>query len=378
MHLPFATLIGAFALVAFATSQATLRAEEKCPSAEACLSKSLDRDWEQYYSVIERTAAERKKVAVLLSRAEALNKSADVAVLKAEQARIEERWRFAQAVGRALTEPRFKNFLASEKTEAVRLHAAARERARKETDLYRRLVKSTIGPERASVTSDIASYERESHELSKAFYRDAFVVSLNTVAKAGEIGAEHWTKLAEKVAKEKLPEAAAVAATAAYVEAMQTMATTGSVVGEAVHSGLSFDEAVKHHHRFEAFLEATKGTGQFALHVAELCAKSPDQIMRNPAMRESFGPLAARAGIWLNVVSLGLDTLLTVEAVDRLKAAEARQVQVETNDAHWRDRVDTAARAAGGTAARETRVARQIEHQQRLEALLKKIESEGG
>lgn len=378
MRRHFAILVGTVAFAVFLKSQVTLLAEEKCPSAEACLSKTLSRNWEQYYSVIDRTWEDRKQVAELLRKVEARGIDSDIAELKAEQAKIEERWQFAKAVGRALTEPRLKNFLAAQKDEATRLHAAAQERVQKETELYRRLLKSTLKPERDSVTRDIASYERESHELRKTFDGDRLMVSLNSLEKAGGLAADGWVSLSKYLTKANSAHAEAVAATIPYVKAMEPLLAGGVASAEAVHAGMSMEEAARKNNNFEALCEATRGAGQFTLHAAEYIAKAPQNTLKSQLMRDSFGPLAARAGIWLNVVALGLDTLLTVKAVDRLKDAETRQVQVETNDAHWRAKVDAAARAASDSAAREIRAANQIERQQRIEGLLMRIAKEGG
>jgi hypothetical protein len=351
-------------------------AEEPCPSSEACLSRSLDRDWNQYYSLIEQASADKKRIAGLLQRAQAANQPDLVAKLKTEQAKIEARWNFAESAARSLCSPRFKDFIVRQREEARKTHAAASERALKETKLYARLVKSTIGPERAGVIADISGYEKEAKELRETFYRDGLMVSLSTIKEASGLLSRNWADLSKLLDRNKFAGANAFAGAAPYVEAINAVVFSAQTGAEAVHAGMSVEEATRKHHNFEALLEASKGAASGTLRMAELLAATPDNPLKRAAMREAFGTAAGRAGIYTNLFAVGLDTSLTVATVQRLKQSEARQLRVETDDAHWRARVDAANRIAHDAAVREERAVRQIEHQRRVEALYRKIQEE--
>ena len=358
-NISVAMAAGALVLGVFA---ADVGAQDACPSAEACLDKSFDRNWTQYYSLIEQTWAEKKKVAELILRAEKIGRNDLVAQLKAEQARIDARWAFASGVARALTAPHFKTFIAAQRDLAVRRHAVERERTRKETDLYRRLVRGSIGPERNSVIGDITGYEREAYKLRKTFFSDTFIVSLSAVKEGAALATKAWTQLA----------------TLPYVQAMNAQIAAGAAATEAVHSGMHIEEVTRRHQYFPAMVEGVRSAATGTLRLAELAAAGPDNPVKEATMRKVLGPVAPRAATYANVLALGLDTLLIVKTVDRLKATEARQGQVETSDAHWRARVDTAARRVADAAAREARAVRQVENQRKVEALFQQIQQEGG
>lgn len=376
MNCPLATLVATAALLTLVAFQTPLLAEEDCPSAEACLSKSLENNWARYYSLIEQTWADKRKVTEQLRKAEVLNKADLVVRIKTEQAKIEERWRFAEAMARALTAPHFKDVLVSQHAEAGKVHAAARQRVQKETDLYRRLEKSTLGPERKSVIGDITGYEHEAKKLEETFYRDGLMVSLSWVKARSALFAEQYGHLANMLAQGEAGKHSIIITRASYVAALNALIISGHTGAEAVHAGHGVEEEIKNNHNFFALLEANKGASHAMLATAELIAEAPDNPLKQKLIGEAFGPIAARAGLYLNVLALGLDTGLTVATVERLKQAEARQLRVETDDAHWRARVDTAARAARDAAVREERAAQQIEQQRRVEALFKKIQED--
>jgi hypothetical protein len=353
---------------------AALLAEEPCPSSEACLSKSLDRNWQQYYDLIEQAWADKQKAAALILRAQAAGRQDIVDAIKEKQVKIEERWAFADAVAHTLTSPFFKDYLERQREEAVRVRSAASENARKETDLYHRLEKSTIGPERDGVIRDISGYEKEGKELRETFYRDGFMVSLSTLKESSELLSSNWANMSKWLASYNLDESGAFKGAEPYVFAMNAVVFSAHSSAEAVHAGMGVQEASQKDHNFEALLEATRGVAGGTLHMAELLARSPTDPLKREAMEKAFGASAARAGIYTNVLAVGLDTVLTVAATDRLKQSEARQLHIETDDAHWRARVDTSGRIAHDAAMREDRANRQIEHQQQVEALYKKIQ----
>jgi len=351
-----------------------LAAEEACPSAEACLSRSLERNWTQYYAVIEQSWNEKKKLAEMLGRARALNRPDVVARIQAEQAKAEERWRYAESVARALSDPRYKSFLAQQQQKAARAHTAASTTAHKETDLYARLVKSTIGPERQGVIRDIAGYEREAKQLRETFFRDTFLVSLSAAKESAGLVSENLTKIAEQLKLYKFPEATAVGNAASYVFALNSVGVAGVAGVEAAASGMGTQEAYNKNRNWEAALEATRGAAGSVLRAAELLAQSPESA--RPVMSKAFGATATRVTIYANLLSVGLDTFLAYDAGWRLQDSEQRQVRVETDDAQWRARVDTANRIAHDAAAREERAARQLSQQQRIEALYQRIQRE--
>ena len=351
-----------------------LAAEEACPSAEACLSRSLERNWTQYYAVIEQSWNEKKKLADMLRRARALNRPDVVAQLQAEQAKAEERWRYAESVARALSDPRYKSFLAQQEQKAARAHTAASAAAHKETDLYARLVKSTIGPERQGVIRDIAGYEREAKQLRETFFRDTFLVSLSAAKESAGLVSENLTKIAEQLKLYRFPEATAVGNAASYVFALNSVGVAGVAGVEAAASGMGTQEAYNKNRNWEAALEATRGAAGSVLRAAELLAQSPESA--RPVMSKAFGATATRVTIYANLLSVGLDTFLAYDAGWRLQDSEQRQVRVETDDAQWRARVDTANRIARDAAAREERAARQLSQQQRIEALYQRIQRE--
>lgn len=358
-------------------SASPLPAEEPCPSAEACLARSLDRNWEQYSGLIEQTWAERTKVAALLKRAEALGRTDLIDKLKGEQAKIQERWQFAEAVARTLTTPSFKGFLARQREEARRTHAVASLRAKKETELYRRLLKGTLGAERDSVLRDMGAYAQEAKELRKAFLKDGLMVSASAAKESVSMVRKELLEWSKAATSSGLAEGPELARAVPYLKAMEGLNKTAQAGFEAVHAGQGVEEATRKNQNFVALLEATKGASQNILHAAELLAKTPDNPLKASMMRNAFGPLAARTGLYANLLALGLDTALTLEAVHRLKQTEARQLVVEADDAHWRTRVEVAARAAGDAAARENRAIQQMDHQRRLEAMFATIQKEG-
>jgi hypothetical protein len=369
-----AAAIVATALVAAAPVAHT--ADEPCPSAEACLAKSFDRDWDRYYDVIQKTWADKKAVAELLQKAEKLNRPDILAQVKARQAAIEERWKFASAIGAALTTPRFQNFVIAQRDEAVKVHAAASMRSRKETDLYRRLARGSLGQEREGVLRDIQGYESEAKMLRETFHRDLMIVSLNAIKETPGAVAEQWTKIPEVLTKYGIePTTAGVSANIVYVQVFDAQLAAGYAAFEAVHGGMTVEEATRRHQTLPALFEATRAASGGALRLAELVAKMPAS---KDFMSEAFGPIALRAGIYANLLALGLDTTLTLSAVSRLKDSEARQARVEASDAVWRGRVDASTRIAADAAAREARANRQVENQRRVEALFRQIRQEGG
>jgi hypothetical protein len=354
------------------------RAQDRCPSAEACLARSFDRDWDRYLDVIQQTAADRKAAAELLGRARRLNRPDLVAQIQARQAVIEERWRFATAIGAALTSPRFESYLTARRDAASRAHAAAAEQARRETDLYRRLVRGSLGQAREGVIRDIAGYEREAVALRETFNRDAMISSVNAVKEAAEVVTESWTAIGAVLTKHGFSEGAAVTGTVPYVAALNAQIAAGHAAVEAVHGGLSVQEALRRDQHLEALFEATRAASSGALRMAELLAKMPDSPAKRAAMREAFGPVAARAAVYANVLAVGLDTTLTLSAVRRLQESEARQARVEASDAAWRARVDASARIAADAALREARASRQIENQRRVGAAYRRALDEAG
>jgi hypothetical protein len=371
--------VAAFVLVAgclLTAAPAPPLAEDPCPSSESCLSRSLERDWDQYYKLIEQASADKKRIAGLLQRAQAANQPDLVAKLKTEQMKIETRWNFAESVARSLCSPSFKNFIVRRREEARKIHAAASEKALKETKLYTRLVKNTIGPERAGVIADISGYEKEAKELRETFYRDGLMVSLNTIKETSGLLSRNWENLSKSLFRYKLANADAFTGAAPYVEAVSAVVFSAQTGAEAVHAGMSVEEATRKNHNFDAFLAATKGAANSTLRMAELLAEAPDNPVKRSAMREAFGTAAGRAGIYTNLFAVGLDTALTVATVQRLKQSEARQLRIETDDASWRARVDAANRIAHDAALREDRAVRQIEHQRRVEELYRKIQEE--
>ncbi|TAL38444.1 MAG: hypothetical protein EPN97_03880 [Alphaproteobacteria bacterium] len=321
----------------------------------------------------------KKEVAELLERAKAMGDPEVISRVEAKQAEIDKQWEFVDGVARALTAQQFKDFLSAEGGKTAKAHADASVRAEKETELYRRLLKNTTGPERESVVKDISSYAEESAELRKTFCRDGMIVSVDAAVKSAVLVAEGWGELSHKMTDGGLADAGnAMESTVPYVNALKTLGVNGHYVSEAVHDGKSFQEATDKDDKLGAMLEAAKAAGKGTLRAAELLAESPDNPVKQAMMREAFGTAAARAGIYINLLTLGLDTGMIYAAASRLKDAEARQLQVETDDARWRGRVESAARVAKDAGAREERAKKQIENQQRFAELYQKIKAESG
>lgn len=373
------TLIAvATALVGAFLAPPTAGAQERCASAEACLAKSFASHWTQYQDLIEKAWDDKKRVAELLRKATALGRADLVARLTEEQAKIEARWRFADAVAQALTAPHFRTFLERHRDEAARKHAAARARAQRETELYRRLVQSNIGPQRDSVIRDIASYEREAKELRKTFYRDGLLASASALKESADVVAHGWKEIATILSKSGLVEGSGIAGSVPYVEAVSALMSSGYAGFEAVHTGVGVADATARNRNFAALIEATRGASAATLRVAELLAASPASPAKQAAMREWIGVVGSRTVVWANVLALGLDTALTVNATRLLREAETRQVQVETSDAQWRARVEATARIARDAALRQERAQRQLDQQRDIAALYERIRAEGG
>lgn len=349
-----------------------------CQSAEQCLANGLERDWRQYRGVIEESWAAKKRIAAQLAKAQALARPDLLERIQAEQARVEERWRFAQALAGALTAPHFKEFLTRRHSDAATTRAAAAARLHKETDLYKRLVAGTLGPQRQGVIADIAGYEREAVHLRDMFCRDGMLASASWLKENAGAMARSWEKIAETLASHGLAQGAGIAGSLPYVQTMGQMSAVGYAGFEAVHAGTSVQEETQRNHDFRALAEATRGAAAASLRMVELVVEAPDNPAKRAAFREAFGAVGARAVTYANVMALGLDTALTVAAVGRLRDAEARQVQVETDDAAWRTRVEAAGRIARGAAAREARARQQLDRQRDIESLLEQIHREGG
>lgn len=352
-------------------------AAQDCASAEACLAKSFERDWSQYHDLIDQTWAQRRQMAELLRTAQSTGQTGLIPMIKAEQEKIEASWRVARAIAVALSDPALRAQLATQHAEAEAIRDTARERLAKETDLYRRLLNSTIGPQRQGVQRDIKGYEQEARELRKQFMRDGFMTSVslgNETAKATLMG---WIKLSDVMTAHGVEGAKQVAATIPYVRSLNMLRSTQNAAYRDVQSGMTIEQARRQHKDFAAMAETTKTVGVTILRTADLIAAMPAGPIRDQLMSQVFGVWAAKASLSLNVISLGIDTWLTIKALDRLEAAEQRQQKVELDDAFWRKRVEVAGRVVRDATAREQRAAQTLEQQARVQALFARIRQEG-
>lgn len=385
--IPRKVLFGWVVVVCIFVADQTLAREAApgCPSAEACLSSSLERNWRQYQFQIENAWAEKAKVESLIDRARTLGRPDIVARLQDERDRVEANWTYAEAVGITLSSDRFEAYIRGQQHNAAAETRFLKNRLARETELYRRLTNSTIGPGRAGVIQDIKSYEKELNDIAGEILDDSVGLAFSSLsagldAYQAEAAQVAMTKVAKAASGSKLNPVQAAKA-AAVVASVQALVKSGAVanrgIGTAKGIQAARDETKTVGSRKE-LLELYKFAATSAATTVELIASVPAAdrraVMSFSGSFQTFIKVFSKASVWIDFAILSLDSYRLVQTVNRFENALQRQEQVETTDAYWRNRVESVGAMYQQAQVREVRANRQIEHQQHIKAVFADIQ----
>jgi len=357
-------------LTGFAAPSSARDVGKECPSAEACLSSSLERSAQQYYNMIKQAWAEKKKIEALIDRAKALGKPELIEELKTEKERIDANWDFAESVAYALTSPKYEDYINFQYEETENTAAMLRARLEKETTLYRQLQTSTIGPERDSVIRDIESYEKEAQDIGHEILYDGIGLIIASIG--------HTASVVPGTLPETFPLKHKLLIDGA-TSAVSALASSGSLAHDAFRMGIGIQNAQNNHK--QELIESIKGVTASSLNVIALfkefqakAAMEAAEKVAKEATKKAAGMSSAL--ITTQLLLMELDTILLLDAYERLGRAEARQIVVETNDVHWRKRLEVSGRMLSDAKKREQRALRQIQDQRRIKNLFTEIQGE--
>lgn len=348
-----------------ATVQAA-RAEDYCND---CLAKALQQNADQTYNFIKGAWTQYSAASALLKKAEASGSPADIEKVRAVWRRTADVWARAEKLAKANSSPGFAAYLGEERARLAARTQQEQARLKRETELYKRLVNSTFGPQRDAVVRDILSYKKEADDLKRTMKADALTFGLHSVEYGGsEILGARVEAIRARLGEEAARASANLSLGLTQAGKAQFDATMAGVL--LVREGRALQHAVDHNQSLQAYADGMKLAGEGALRFAKLVGESP----QGRTLVAEWGQAAAAKGpVALAVVALALDTGMVCAALRRLEAADRRIEQLEVNEKTWRARIATA--GAGLSRARE-RLAlheKEIESQQKIAALYGEI-----
>lgn len=341
---------------------------EYCPS---CMEDALLQHGNDTYGAIEKAWKQYSEVAAFMKKLEASGDEAQKAKFLPLWQKVQAEWRPLEKMAREYASPSFKAYLDQYQTFLKRRVDQARARLHKETDLYRRLDKTTLGAQRRGLINDMLGFRKESEQLEHEFYGDLGLAAITSAEKTFEIGVERAIKGVEASiggdANRKLWSAALLGALKSGEASAPAVASTLETV---IHAR-EFQKAQEQNNRLRSFAAAVHAASDSGLAFINLLITTEAVTLR-PLVKAG----AQKSTMYLHIVALGLDNVMIDKSFERLAQAEERMRSVELSEHSWQQRIKISGEQLRRADRRLGFLNTEMAQQQRIAGLYRQIQAQ--
>jgi len=285
-------------------------------------------------------------------------------------AQVRAGWRPVERMAREYASPVFRTYLDNYHAYLSRQSDKTRAELHRETDLFRRLEKSTLGPQRQGVINDMLGFHTEAEQLKHEFYADLGLATITSL---------------EKLYDNRVH--SAIQALEGSIGGSNTHLWSSSLLGVLISSQSGVPavattlETVMHTDEFAKAREENSNIRSFAAAVHGASDASLNFVnMLTTAKALELAPIAKagaeKSAMYLHIVALGLDNAMIDKSFERLAQAEKRMRSVELSEFSWQQRIKVSTEKLERTERRLNYLNVEMAQQKRIADLYNQIRTQ--